>query len=101
MIFTIDQVMYHVVTTTTWVYPNRLKNFIPRLGDMHLLMNFVVAVGTLMAEYGLELIMFAGFGGVKKMCIGKSYPQNLGALHIVAENILQKLPNTDKNQSYI
>ncbi len=54
MIFTTDQVMYHVVVTTTWVYPNRLKNFIRRLGDMHLLMNFVVAVGTLMAESGLE-----------------------------------------------
>ncbi len=35
------------------------------------------------------------------MCIGKSYPQNVRALHIVVENILQKLPNTDEIQSYM
>ncbi len=53
-----------------------------------------------MSESGLEDIMSAGFGGVKKMLIGKSYPQNVRAVRIVAENILQKLLNTNEIQSY-
>ena len=46
------------------MYPDHFQNFIPRLGGMHTLMNFTGAVGTLMADTGLEDILQAAFGGV-------------------------------------
>ena len=73
-IFTNDQQLYRVVVNITWVYPDRFQNFIPRLGSMHTLMNFAGAVGSLMAESGLENILQAAFSGVPKMLSGKNFP---------------------------
>ena len=72
----------------TWAYPERFTKFIPRLGGMHTLMNFVGAVGTLMSDSGLEDVMKAAFGGVAKMLSGKNFPQNFRALCMVVEETL-------------
>ena len=40
------------------------KKFIPRLGAMHILMNFRGAVGEFMSDTGLETMLQAAFGGV-------------------------------------
>ena len=69
-IFTNDQPLYSVVVNITWVYPDRFQNFIPRLGGMHTLMNFEGAVGSLMAETGLENILHPAFSGVPKKHAG-------------------------------
>ena len=74
-----------------WIYPERFSKFVPRLGGMHTLMNFVGAVGTLMAESGLAEIMQATFGGVTKMLSGKKFPQNVRALCMVVEELLQDI----------
>ncbi|KAG0723664.1 hypothetical protein GWK47_005447 [Chionoecetes opilio] len=49
--------LYRVMINVTWVYPVLFKNFVPRLGGMHMLMSFSACVGTLMAKTGLEEIM--------------------------------------------
>ena len=74
-----------------WVYPYRLCHFIPRLGGMLTLMSFVEAIGTLMADPGLEVILQSAFGGVPKMLSGKNFPQNVRALHLVTGELLQGL----------
>lgn len=84
-IFTNDQQLYRIAVNITWVYNDLFINFIPRLGGMHTLMSFVGAVGTLMANTGLEAIMNVTFGGVAKMLTGKKYPQNVRALRMVVE----------------
>lgn len=63
-IFTNDQQLYRVAVNITWVYSDLFLNFIPGLGGMHTLMSFVGAIGTLMADTGLEPIMHVAFGGV-------------------------------------
>ena len=90
-IFTNDQQLYRVVINVTWTYPERFTHFIPRLGGMHTLMNFVGATGTLMADSGLEDVMKAAFGGVTKMLSGKNFPQNVRALRMVVEEIVRGL----------
>ena len=37
-----------------WAYPELFENFIPRLGDIHMLMSFVGSVGKLMSNTGQE-----------------------------------------------
>lgn len=88
-IFTNDQQLYRVVVHVTWVYQPQFQNFIPRLGGMHTLMNFVGAVGVLMADTGLETILQAAFGGVASMLSGKKYPQNIRALRLLTEELLR------------
>ena len=90
-IFTADQQLYRVVVHITWVYPDLFKDFIPRLGGMHLLMSFCGYIGTLMENSGLEDIMKAAFGGVPKMLTGKKFPQNCRALRIVTEEVLRTI----------
>ena len=99
-IFTTDQQLYRVVVGITWVYSEQFVNFIPRLGGMHTLMNFVGAIGTLMIDSGLEQIMEAGFGGVARMLSGKKYPQNVRALRIVVEELLRNVFNQEEVLSY-
>ncbi len=54
-------------------------------------MSFVGAIGTLMTESGLLDILSEVFGGVPKMLSGKKFPQNVRALRMMAEEVLQSL----------
>ena len=56
---------------------------------MHMLMSFIGFIGTLMANTGLAEILKPAFGGVDKMLLGTKYPQNLRALRMCAEEVLQ------------
>ena len=51
-IFTSDLQLYRVVVDITWVYPDMLCSFIPRLGGMHLMMSYIGSVGVLMSSSG-------------------------------------------------
>lgn len=73
-IFINDQQLYRVAVNKTWVYPDPFQIFIPRLCDMHTIMNFAGAVGTLMADTGLENILKAAFVSVAKMLSEKNFP---------------------------
>lgn len=55
------------------------------LGDVHMLMNVVGAVGKLMQETGLDTILGSAYGSVQKMMFEKQYPQNVHALRMVVE----------------
>ena len=50
-VFTADQQPYRVSLEVQWAHPDLFPNLIPRLGGMHMLMSFVGAIGTLMAEW--------------------------------------------------
>ena len=63
-----------------------------------MLMTLVGAV--LMGESGLAEVMNAGFSGVAKMLIGKKFPQNVRALHIIIEELLRKIIQDCKVASY-
>ncbi len=99
-IFTNDQQLYRVAVNITWVYNDLFLNFIRRLGGMHTLMSFVGAVGTLMADTGLESIMDVAFGGVAKMLTGKKYPQNVRALRMVVEEQLRGIICNEELQTH-
>ena len=60
-----------------------------RLGGMRALMSFVGVVGSLMAESGPSDILTDVFGGVPKMSRGKGFPQNMRALRLLAEEVVQ------------
>ena len=100
-VFTNDQQLYRVAVNMTWWYPERFRNFIPRLGGMHTLMNFVGAVGILMADSGLENILQTAFGGVAHMLSGKKFPQNVRALRLLTEELLRSvIVCLDGHESY-
>ena len=100
-IFTNDQQLYRVAVNITWWYPERFSNFIPRLGGMHTLMNFAGAVGTLMADSGMEDILQAAFGGVAHMLSGKKFPQNIRALRFLTEELLRSvIVSMEGHESY-
>ena len=65
-----------------------------------MLMSFVGAVGSLMEESGLLEVMIAGFSGVAKMLNGKKFPQNVRALRIIVEELLRKIIQDSKVESY-
>ena len=85
-----NQQLYKVAVDVSWVYPELFPKswFIIRLGGMHLLMNFVGCIGKLMANTGLEEVLSCAFGSVKKMLIGKYFPQNIRALRMMLEEII-------------
>lgn len=97
-IFTTDQQLYKVVTNVLWAHSDHFTNFVSRLGGMHTLMNFVGAVGTLMADSGLQEVLQAAFGGVPKMLTGKKFPQNVRALRMVTEEILHTILTEQRDQ---
>ena len=88
-VLTCDQQLYKVMVDVKWAYPEIFKNFIPRLGGMHMLMSFVGSVGKLMSNTGLEDVLSVAFAGVPKLLIGNKFPQNVRALRLVAEEILR------------
>lgn len=90
VVFTADQQLYKVAMDVSWVYRDLFLKywFIIRLGGMHLLMNFVGCIGKLMANIGLEEILSSAFGSVKKMLVGKYFPQNVRALRLLLEEVL-------------
>ena len=95
-VFTADQQLYKVAVDVSWVYPNLFPKtkFIIRLGGMHLLMNFLGCVGKLMTNTGLEEVLSCAFGSVKKMLIGKYFPQNIRALRMVLEELISPILQT-------
>ena len=65
-------------------------------------MSFVGAVGKLMKNSGLDLLMKSAFAGVEKMLIGKKFPMNVRALRIVVIELLRSIMNnhTTEDQFY-
>ena len=71
-----------------WSDPARWKFFVPRIGGMHWLMNFVGCIGNLMQNSGLLEILKSAFSGGEKMLVGKHFPNNVRALRFVFLELL-------------
>ena len=74
IVFTCDQQLYRITLDIIWNEPERWKNFYPRLGGMHMLMNFIGSIGKLRDGSGLDKLMAKAFGGVDAMLQGKNIP---------------------------
>ena len=98
-VYTNDQQLYRVAVNIAWVYPDLFHNFIPRLGGMHILMNFVGAIGHLMENSGLEEVLKSAFAGIPRMLSGKKFPQNTRALRLVVEEVLRDIMLEAKDYS--
>lgn len=83
----------------TWAYPERFNNFILRFGGLHLLMNFIGCVGTLMTNTGLSDVMDYAFGGVSSMLAGKRFPQNFRAHRMIVEELFRGILQETDNPS--
>ena len=55
VVFTCDQQLYQVAVNITWANPERFQNFVLRLGSMHVIMNFIGCVGTLIADHASQM----------------------------------------------
>ena len=88
-LMTCDQQLYKILVDIKWAFPEKFKNFIPRLGGMHFLMSFIGCCGTLMTNSGLSELLRAAFGNVDKMLLGKNFLQNFRALRLVVEELLR------------
>ena len=88
-VLTSDQQLYRVMVDIVWSNPTRWQLFVPRIGGMHWIMNFVGCVGKLMEGSGLNKFMSSAFAGVEKMLIGKKFPMNVRALRQVTLELLK------------
>ena len=96
---TADQKLYRVAVDILWDNPGVFGNMNLRLGGMHLLMSYVGSIGTPMQETGFEEVLSAAFGGVKKMLIGKTFPDNVRALRMMVEELLRPIFNENSEIS--
>ena len=90
-VMTCDQQLYRVAVQVSWAHPEKFQHMYLRLGGMHALMSFVGAIGSLLAESGLSDVLSDVFGGVAKMLSGKKFPQNVRALRLMTEVVLQSM----------
>ena len=79
-IFTCDQQLYKVLVNIKWVYPDKFKNFIPRLGGMHFLMSFIGCCGTLMANSVLLMMLFVRAEIIEELLREGDWPMHLYAV---------------------
>ena len=100
-VLTRDQQLYRIMHYIIWNEPERWRNFYPRLGGMHMLMNFIGSIGKLMEGTGLDKLMAKAFGGVDSMLQGKKYPMNLRTLQFVVMELLQDILNESDSESAI
>ena len=85
VVFTCDQQLYRVAVNISWAQPDRFHNMVLRLGGLHFPMSYIGCVGALMAESGL-----VAFGGVDHMMTSKKCPQNVRALRLLVESVIEK-----------
>ena len=83
--FTWDQQLYQIIGDIIFHNPERFKNIVPILGDMHFLEAFVAAVGTLAGPLGLASVLNGAFSSVEAMLNGKKFPQNVRPLRLLVE----------------
>lgn len=88
---TANQQLYKVALHIQWNDPLTFSNVYLRIGGMHILMNCVGCIGTLMDNSGLLELLTGPFGGVKKMLTGKKFPDNVRALRILTEELLRSV----------
>ena len=100
LVFTADQQLYKIVIDIMFHKPSYFNTVVPVLGGMHMLMNFIHAISTIMAGSGLKEILASSFGSVDKMLSGKKYPQNFRALRMVVEELLRSLVQEEQFTSF-
>ena len=91
VVITADLQIYKVIVAIQFFQPALMTNIVALIGRMHMLMDFIGALGTLLKASGLYAILKGTFGSVEKMMEGKKYPQNVRALRMLAEEILRPI----------
>ena len=87
---TADLAIYKVAQQVKWgSIRGDFDNVLNRLGGMHFLMSFIDTIGTNMKDLRLEPILASVFGGVKKMLLGKNFPNNIRAFFLLTEELLR------------
>ena len=101
-VLTFDQQLHRIAFEIQMAHPEKFptEKFILRIGGMHLLTNFIGAIGNLMADTGLADILAAVFAGTQKMLLGKKFPQCLRALQMVVEALLIPIFRENDIQSH-
>ncbi len=88
LVFTADQQLFKIVVDVMFNEPRYFDCILPILGGMHMMMNFIHAIGIIMAGSGLKEILSSAFESVDKLLSGKMYPQNFRAFRMIAEELL-------------
>ena len=82
-VLTVDQALYCRLMELKWSNPNFQNNLIPRLGGLHVSMNFLKAIGDHMNSSGLVEVWvesgLLGQGTVERVLAGKAYNKAMRA----------------------
>ena len=89
LVMTADAAIYKFIVDISVHQPDLLGSMVVLLGGMHLLMDFVSCIGTMIADCGLKEVLGMTFGSTDKMLAGKKYPENVRALRLLAEHLLK------------
>ena len=80
-----DAAIYKIFVGISFHQPDMLRNMVALLGGMHLLVDFMACIGTLIADCGLKEVLSTTFGSVDKMLFGKKFLQNVRGLRLLIE----------------
>ena len=90
VVITADQQIYKVILDNIWATQGLFRNSYPRLGGLHIIMNFSSSVDEPMVDTSLSDNLKHAFGGIDKMLSGKKFPQNVRAFSMLTEERLHK-----------
>ena len=90
VVITADQQIYKVILDNIWATQGLFRNIYPRLGGLHIIMNFSSSVDEPMVDSSLSDNLKHAFGGIDKMLSGKKFPQNVRAFSMLTEERLHK-----------
>lgn len=91
VVMTADFQIYRIIVNIIFYQPELLTYIVALLGRMHMLMDFIAALGTLAKGCGLYEILRSTFGSVEKLLEGKKYPQNVRAIRLLAEELIRPI----------
>lgn len=91
VVITADLQIYRIIVNILFYQPALLTYVVALIGRMHMIMDFIAALGILLKASGLYAILKATFGSVDKMLDGKKYPHNVRALRMLAEEVLRPI----------
>ena len=86
VVITADLEIYKIIVAILFYQPALLSYIVALIGRMHMLMDFISALGTLLKASGLYEILKGTFGSIDQMMEGKKCPHNVRALRMLGSS---------------
>ena len=100
---TFDQPLYRKAIDILFSFPQLLPKGLIKLGEFHMIMSYLVCIGNIMADTGLDVLWSSVYAkdSVVHMMNGHAYSQSLVAHLTTSAALLCMLLKIEENSSYL